>query len=329
MFVDEVRVTLKAGDGGHGCLSFLREKYKPNGGPNGGDGGKGGDLYIFCDDNASDLCAYQFQAHWRAENGEPGRGSEQYGKQGKDCVLLMPPGTLVYDEDKEVCLAELTEKGQKILLLQGGKGGKGNIHFKSSVNQAPRRTEPGELGQGGTFNLVLKTIATVGLVGFPNAGKSSLTNALTQAQRKIGAYPFTTLNPSVGIILYQDSYQRLSIADIPGLIEGAHEDRGLGHRFLRHIERCHVLLFVIDMAGEDTRNPLKDYNTLIEELRRYSPEFATKPCMIAANKMDLPEAKEHLKAFKKAVSLPVYPISCLSGEGLPELKKALQPFAVY
>lgn len=329
MFVDEVSVYLKAGDGGDGCLSFLRQKYNPYGGPNGGDGGDGGSVYLVCDDNVGDLVAYQFRPQWKAQNGQPGKGSEKSGKKGKDCYLPMPPGTLVYNLETDTCVAELLEKGQECLLLKGGLGGKGNVNFKTSVNQAPRRTEPGTDGEEGHFRLVLKTIATVGLVGFPNAGKSSLTNALTQSQRKTASYPFTTLNPSVGIVHYPDAYKRLSLADIPGLIDGAHQDRGLGHRFLRHIERCEVLLFVIDMAAQDGRNPIEDYKTLLKELASYCPELLSKPTLIAANKVDLPEAAEHLKAFRAAIKAPVYPISCSSGQGLPELKAALEPYATY
>jgi GTP-binding protein len=310
-------------------LSFLRQKYNPFGGPNGGDGGDGGHVCLVCDDNISDLVAYQFQPQWKAQPGLPGKGSQKSGKSGDDRTLALPPGTQVYNVETGDCVVELLEKGQKVKLLEGGKGGKGNVNFKSSTNQAPQRADPGTPGEQGHFRLVLKTIATVGLVGFPNAGKSSLTNALTASNRKTAPYPFTTLNPSVAILHYPDVYKRLSVADIPGLIDGAHENRGLGHRFLRHIERCKVLLFVIDMAAEDGRNPLEDYRTLRKELTSYAPELDSKPFLVAANKLDLPEAAEHLKAFKAAFDVPLYPISCASEEGLPELIAAMEPYAVY
>jgi GTP-binding protein len=323
MFFDEITVHLKAGKGGDGCMSFRREKYIPEGGPNGGDGGRGGNITLVCDHNVGDLTKYHFKNHYEAKNGEPGRGNQQYGHYGDSIELPLPPGTIVYDLNTGRQVAELLEDGQKVELLRGGKGGLGNIHFKSSTNQAPRKTTLGELGEEGSFRLELKTMADIGLVGFPNAGKSSLLNAITDAHPKMAAYPFTTLFPNVGVIHYPDYYSRLYIADIPGLIVGASENKGLGHRFLRHIERCPILIFILDMAGEDGRDPLKDYTNLLNELNLYDPELLKKPHIVAANKMDEAVALENLKRFKKKHKTMVQPISCLSGEGLDDLKNTL------
>lgn len=326
MFVDEVKVKLKAGDGGHGCLSFRREAYEPEGGPNGGNGGKGGDVILVGDNNTSDLTDYQFKPQAKADNGQPGQGSDKNGACGKDCLLRLPPGTVVFDAESGEMITEVTAHGEEIILLEGGRGGRGNASFKTSINQTPRQTTPGTPGQEGQYRLVLKTIADVGLVGYPNAGKSSLLRETSRSRAKVGHYPFTTIHPNVGVVEYPEIYERITMADIPGLIEGASENRGLGHRFLRHIERCRVLLFVLDMAGTEERDPLEDYQSLCQELRAYDPALAEKPRLVAANKMDeLPAAEEHLKRFRKAhPHLQVMPISCLSEEGLPELLEALR-----
>jgi GTP-binding protein len=323
MFYDELNVSLKAGNGGDGCFSFRRAKYEPRGGPNGGNGGNGGHVFIVADNNVSDLTDYKFQPQRRAKNGEPGRGSDQHGAKGEDLIMPLPVGTVVVDRDSGEVVAEAIEIGKPILLLQGGIGGKGNAEFKSSTNQAPRQYTLGTPGAEGEFRLLIKTIADVGLVGFPNAGKSTLLSMLTNAHPKTAAYPFTTLFPTVGILDYKEPYERISLADIPGLIEGASENKGLGHRFLKHIERCKVLLFIIDMQATDGREPLEDYQTLRGELERYQPELLEKPHLIAANKMDEPDAAEHLKIFKKTVDVAVFPISCLSEEGFDALKLAL------
>lgn len=323
MFVDEVEVDLRAGNGGDGCMSFRRAKYEPHGGPNGGDGGNGGNVIIVADNNVSDLTAYRFMPHWSAQNGEPGRGSDQYGAKGKDRILKVPCGTLIIDTETDELAAELVENGAEVMLLKGGKGGLGNIHFKSSTNQAPREYTPGEVGESGRYRMVVKTIAHVGLVGFPNAGKSTLIGMLTNAKPKTAAYPFTTLNPHVGVMEDPETYRRLTLADIPGLIEGASENRGLGHRFLRHIERCHLILYVIDMAGTDNREPADDLDVLRRELAAYSADLAEKPFLIAVNKMDEPAAAEHLAAFRQRHPFPVIPVSCLTDEGLAQLKEAL------
>lgn len=323
MFVDEKIVLLKAGNGGDGCASFRREKYIPKGGPNGGDGGKGGDIILECDTNISDLTQYHFKSHWNAKNGESGKSNQKHGSNGENCLLKLPAGTIIYDLETGAVVAELTENKQKIVLIEGGKGGLGNIHFKSSTNRAPREFTPGEKIEAREFKFVLKTIADIGLVGYPNAGKSSLTNLITKAQPKTGAYPFTTKSPIIGIIEYPDLYKRLKLADIPGLIEGASENRGLGHRFLRHIERCRILLIIIDMAGYDGRDPLKDYESLKNELNLYDPKLLEKNIIVAANKMDLPEAKDNLKRFKKKYKTKILPISCLNEEGIDDLKSYL------
>ncbi|MDR1590480.1 MAG: GTPase ObgE [Puniceicoccales bacterium] len=326
MFVDEAKVILKAGDGGKGCLSFLREKYRPNGGPNGGDGGDGGDVVLICDRNVADLMDYKFVPHASAKNGGPGRGSNCHGANGANCFLKVPEGTAIIDDETGIVVIELLKDGEKMVLLKGGIGGKGNINFKSSVNRAPRKITLGTPGETGNFTFVLKTIADIGLVGFPNAGKSSLINILTHAQQKEAPYPFTTLNPKVGIISYAETYQTLTIADIPGLIGGAHENRGLGIRFLKHIERCKILLFLIDIAGVDGRNPVDDYRTLREELAHYDRGLLEKPSLLVANKMDLPGTEKHLMALKKAIGGTVLTISCAQNMGIGDLKEKLYAF---
>lgn len=323
MFYDEVSVRFEAGKGGDGCFSFRRAKYEPKGGPNGGNGGRGGDIFLVGDTNVADLTDFHFQPRWRAKNGEPGRGSDQHGANGESLFLRVPLGTVVFDAESGRRAAEILEHGEKLRFLRGGGGGKGNAEFKSSTNQAPREITLGKPGETGDFRLVIKTIADVGLIGFPNAGKSTLLNFLTNAHPKTAAYPFTTLFPSIGVVDYPDRFERITVADIPGLIEGAHANRGLGHRFLKHVERCKVLLLLLDTEGTDGREPVADYRILVEELRLYAPDLVEKPRVVAANKMDEPEAPENLKVLRKEAGEPVLPVSCLSGEGLEELKEAL------
>lgn len=323
MFIDEVVISARAGDGGGGCVSFRREKFEPFGGPNGGDGGCGGDVVVEGDHDINNLNAYRFRPNWKAERGEHGRGSDQHGAMGKKCVLKVPPGTVVTrTEDGEV-VGEILADGESKVILKGGNGGWGNTRFKSSLNRAPRRSNPGQPGEIGKFLLVLKTLAEVGAIGFPNAGKSSLINLITKARPKCAAYPFTTLHPQVGVIEDEVTYKRLFIADVPGLIAGASENKGLGHRFLRHIERCNLLLVLVDMAGTDGRKPEDDYRQLLEELRLYDPGLLEKPRLVVANKMDEPSAEENLRAFVQLNSEEVLPISCLTEEGIPKLKKQL------
>lgn len=323
MFIDEAVVKLKAGNGGNGCISFRRAKFEPWGGPNGGDGGKGGDVILRCDENQGDLRDFYYKPEWDAENGQHGMGSDCHGRHGKDAILRVPAGTVVLSRETGQMVAEVTRHGEEYVLLKGGNGGWGNIHFKSSINQAPYRANPGLAGEAGEFQLVLKTIAEAGLVGFPNAGKSSLISIVTNARPKTAPYPFTTLHPHVGVIEYPHYHDRLLLADIPGLIEGANENRGLGHRFLRHIERCRVLLLIIDMAAEDNRDPREDYATLLQELSLYDQTLLDKPRLVLANKMDMDAAKANLAKFRRKYKVDLHKISCLSEEGIPEFLEAL------
>ena len=324
MFIDEITIKARAGDGGRGCISFRREKYEPWGGPNGGDGGKGGDVVLRGDDDQNNLIDFKFRPNWAGERGEHGLGADCNGHEGKPAVLRVPLGTVATNVETGEVIVEILEDHQEFVLCKGGKGGFGNTHFKSSINRAPRRFGPGEAGETGTFRLELRSIADVGLVGFPNAGKSSLTNLITNARPKTAPYPFTTLHPQIGIIEYPEDYDRLVMADIPGLIAGASAGKGLGHRFLRHILRCKVLLLILDLAGTDTRDPRDDYKQLLQELELYDPALLDKPRFVAANKMDEPAAVANLKKFQKRYAkVDLIPISCLSENGIPKLRKEL------
>jgi GTP-binding protein len=347
MFVDRVRIVARAGNGGPGACSFLREKNMPDGGPDGGNGGRGGSVIIVVDPHVNNLVRYRYSPHQFAKNGQNGGKKQMSGRSGLDCLIPVPPGTVVsrlpemQAEDAEIPraptdlvsmpedpsllerVADLVKAGEKFVLCQGGRGGRGNMNFKSSVNQAPRRYEEGEEGERGQFQLELKSIADAGLVGYPNAGKSTLLSRLSHAHPKIAPYPFTTLEPIIGVIEYPD-FQRVTVADIPGLIEGAHEGIGLGHEFLRHIERCRVLLFVIDMAGSEGRDPRDDFAQLRKEVSLYQKELGERPYRIVANKMDLPEAAENLKKFEKKVRRKAIPIAADTGEGVEELKAILK-----
>ena len=324
MFIDEVTVKLKAGDGGSGCVSFRRERNRPKGGPDGGGGGKGGDVILVCNENTGDLTAYKFKPHAHAENGQPGRGNDKDGRGGVDILLPVPPGTIVLSKSTGKVATELIRHEETIVLLKGGQGGLGNIRFKSSINRTPRQSTPGQPGQGGGYQFVLKIIADVGLVGLPNAGKSSLTGLITRAHPKTAPYPFTTLHPNVGVVEIPEEYARFLMADIPGLVAGAYIGKGLGHRFLRHIERCPLHLFIIDMAGVDGRDPTEDYEQLLQELGHYNPRLLQKPHLVAANKMDLAEAPSNLKLFrKKHPQTNALPISCLLQSGIEDLKMKL------
>jgi GTP-binding protein len=324
MFFDETKVILKAGNGGDGCMSFLRQKYMPNGGPNGGNGGRGGEVILQADENVSDLRTYHFKKQWKAKNGEPGRGSDQNGRGGDPCILKVPLGTEVRDLDTGEIICELLEHEQEILLLEGGKGGRGNATFKSSINQTPRQFTEGKPGMEGEFVFTLKTIADVGLVGFPNAGKSTLLNILSNATPKIDSYPFTTLVPTVGVIDYPEDFRTITMADVPGLIEGAAENRGLGHRFLRHIERCRLVLFLLDLAGTDGRSPIDDFVHLKKELLDYDERLVAKDFVVVGNKIDEEVSQENLKLFRKRFpETKILPVSAILEEGLNELRAHL------
>jgi GTP-binding protein len=328
MFVDEVEVKLRAGDGGNGCVSFRREKFVPKGGPDGGDGGNGGDVILEADFNSADLRTYYFKPHWNAKNGVGGMGSNRNGRNGDDCVLKVPPGTVVIDVGTGETVMELLESGERRVLLKGGSGGWGNVRFKSSVNQAPRQYKEGTPGKTGVYRFVLKSIADIGLVGYPNAGKSTLISTLTGARPKTASYPFTTLNPVIGVIEPDEPGDlRIQLADIPGLIEGAHLNRGLGHSFLRHIERCKGLVVLIDLSGADERPPWEDYQNLLKELDHYGQGLAAKPRIVVLNKSDEPAAAQNLDRFRTETGTDPFVVSCLLGEGLSGLRKALFSFA--
>ncbi len=303
-------------------MSFRREKFVPKGGPDGGDGGNGGSVILRADANENSLIRTYFQTHQGAENAGAGGGKRLHGKNGKDCIIKVPCGTEVWDVESDTMLADIIEDGEELRVAKGGKGGLGNWHFKTSTHQAPTERTEGTPGEEVTLRLVLKIVADIGLVGFPNAGKSSLLRRISDAHPKIGAYPFTTLNPIIGTLVFDD-YTRNRIADIPGIIEGAHSGIGLGHDFLRHIERSKFLLYIIDMAGVDTRNPEDDYNCLRRELVMHREELGERPSLVVANKMDLPEARENLKEFKKSTGIDPIEISAEIGSGIDQLRKEL------
>jgi GTP-binding protein len=364
MFVDHIRIFAKAGDGGNGCSSFRREKFVPKGGPDGGDGGAGGDVILVVDPHTDNLRDFFFKHNYLAEKGTPGHGQKKTGRSGKDLILKVPPGTVVYrteppaprirkggdflvDDDSDdsgefdlpedaddtifdgaepaenEVVADLTEPGQRFTLCRGGVGGKGNWRFRTDTNQAPIEFTEGTKGDEGWFFLELRRIADIGLVGFPNAGKSTLLGALSNATPKVASYPFTTLTPMVGVVEFPGFY-RTTVADIPGLIEGAHRNIGLGHDFLRHISRCSIFLFVVDTAGVDDRDPVSDIEILRQELKLYDERLTDRPWLIVANKMDLPEAEERLDALR--TRFPKQEILAISADkriGLDALKQRL------
>lgn len=321
-FVDSVVVYATSGVGGKGSASFRREKFVPKGGPDGGDGGHGGSVILRGNRDEDSLIRLYFAPHQRAGAGGDGRGRQMHGANGKDCILNVPRGTEVWDRDANVMLGDIVDHGQELVVARGGKGGLGNVHFKRSTHQAPQECTPGTAGEEVNLRLELKIMADIGLVGFPNAGKSSLLTQLSEAHPKVASYPFTTLNPVLGMIVFDD-FTRLKIADIPGLIEGAHDGVGLGHAFLRHVERSRFLLYVIDMAGVDTRKPEDDYACLRDELRRHDPELIKRPSLVIANKLDLPEAAENLDTFRTATGIDPICISTLTVEGIDTLKSNL------
>jgi GTP-binding protein len=381
MFVDEVKVYARAGHGGKGCVAFLRETFRPKGGPSGGNGGRGGSVILQADHDLNNLVAQFYNSRLLAEDGEQGLGKGMDGVSGKDLIVKVPCGTLVWSmegakaPDKESkdqeekpatiptgtagrpiirhagverameidleqegeetaqttrkgeLVADLTEDGQQFVLCKGGRGGLGNRNFATARRQTPRFAQPGEAGGEGDYLLELRIIAEVGLVGFPNAGKSTLLGAISKARPKVAPYPFTTLHPQIGILEYPDFF-RLTICDVPGLIAGAHLNAGLGHAFLRHVERCKLLVILVDMAGTDGRDPVDDYRQLLEELGLHSPAMLEKPRLVVANKMDEPVAEDNLKKFKRRQrGLKVMPISAAFDQGLEQFKKTIRDMA--
>ena len=334
MFVDRVKVFAQAGTGGRGSVSFRREKFVPKGGPDGGDGGRGGNVIVQADRHVDNLANLFYEPLIKAKNGGHGMGKKMSGRAGADKIVKVPVGTVVWPAKEEkhptstsdqsaIPVTDLARDEQEFVLCCGGAGGKGNVHFKSSRNRAPRQYTEGEEGEQGHFLLELRTIADAGLVGYPNAGKSTLLRKISAARPKVAAYPFTTLHPIVGVIEFP-GYRRATVADIPGLIEGAHRGVGLGHEFLRHITRCRVLIFVVDVAGSEGRNPVDDLQNLRREIDLYDPTLSSRAWLVVANKMDLPGAKENLKALQERFpKLQILPTSAAKGEGIDDLKQAL------
>ncbi|MGH7369377.1 MAG: GTPase ObgE [Candidatus Methylomirabilaceae bacterium] len=323
MFVDEARIRVRAGNGGRGCVSFRREAYVPRGGPDGGDGGDGGSVYLVASRSYNTLSDQKYQREYRAEHGAHGRGKTMHGRRGADLVLPVPVGTIAADADAEEVLADLIHDGERVLVARGGRGGRGNARFATSVNQAPRRAQPGHDGEERLLQLTLKLLADVGLVGLPNAGKSALLCRISAAQSKVAAYPFTTLTPHLGTVTI-DELGTFVVADIPGLIEGAAAGAGLGTRFLRHIQRTRLLVHLIDVS-DGAGDPHGALSVIDNELSAFDPELLRRPRVIAANKIDLPHAA-HLAALRRLCersSLPLFPISALTGEGLEPLVQFL------
>ena len=329
MFVDRIKVLAQAGNGGRGCVSFRREKFVPKGGPDGGDGGRGGDVILRADVHVDNLSNLFYEPIIKAKNGAHGQGKKMHGRGAVPKIVKVPIGTVVYRDEPDgsqaaTPITDLTHDGQEFVLCEGGRGGKGNVHFKSSRNRAPVQYGEGEEGEQGHFLFELRTMADAALVGYPNAGKSTLLGKISAAHPKVAPYPFTTLHPSVGVVEF-DGYRRASIADIPGLIEGAHRNVGLGHDFLRHITRCRVLLFVLDIAGSEGRHPIEDLQNLRREIDLYDPRLSQRPWRIIANKMDLPGAEENLEALQKRFAgVEVVAISAARSKGLVELKDRLK-----
>jgi GTP-binding protein len=326
MFVDRIKVFAQAGNGGRGCVSFRREKFVPKGGPDGGDGGRGGDVILRADHHVDNLSNLFYEPIIKAKSGGHGMGKKMHGRSAPNKIVKIPIGTIVWpangnDPTSTEPIVDLTRDGQEFVLCEGGAGGKGNVHFKSSRNRAPREYTEGGEGEQGHFLLELRTIADAGLVGYPNAGKSTLLRKISAARPRVAAYPFTTLHPVIGVVEFP-GYRRATVADIPGLIEGAHRGLGLGHEFLRHITRCRIFLFVVDVAGSEGRNPVEDIQNLRRELDLYDPRLSGRPWFIVANKMDLDGAEENLKALRKSFpKVDIISLSAAKGEGIDQLKK--------
>ncbi|MBB3109912.1 GTP-binding protein [Paenibacillus phyllosphaerae] len=325
MFVDKAKIFVKGGDGGNGIVSYRRELYVPNGGPAGGDGGKGGDVIFRVDEGLRTLMDFRYQKHFKGERGERGKVKGMHGAGAEDMVVRIPPGTIIVDEDTQEVLADMTRHGQEVIIAKGGRGGRGNMRFATTSNPAPDFAENGEEGQERWVILELKVMADVGLVGFPSVGKSTLLSIVSGAKPKIGAYHFTTLSPNLGVVDVGDS-RSFVMADLPGLIEGAHEGVGLGHDFLRHVERTRIILHVIDMSGSEGRDPFEDWVKINEELKLYNPILAERPQVIVANKMDMPDAEAHLEMFREQLAgheggqqYEIMAMSSLTKQGVQEL----------
>jgi GTPase len=315
MFVDRVQIEIQGGRGGNGCVSFRREKYVPNGGPDGGDGGDGGSVIVLAKNGVNNLSALAHHKHWKAESGNHGSGYMRYGKSAKDMTILVPPGTIIYDAKGGFVLKDLTHDGDSVIAAQGGRGGRGNLSFKTSVNRAPREAEPGGEGERRAVILELKVIADVGLIGKPNAGKSTLLSRLTRARPEIADYPFTTKHPNLGIVTI-DQDRSFVMADIPGLIEGAHSGAGLGHEFLRHIERAGILVHLIEPMPMDGSDPLTNYRTIRDELTQYDTKLGERPEIIAVTKAELPDSAELQALLAEETGQEVLLISSVTGQGL-------------
>ncbi|MFN7995864.1 MAG: GTPase ObgE [Bryobacteraceae bacterium] len=325
MFIDEARILVKAGDGGNGCLAFRREKYVPRGGPSGGDGGRGGDVYLVSTEHQNTLLQFRFNPEHKAQRGRHGEGSNRTGAEGHSIDIAVPVGTVVYDDDTGERLHDFITAGERFLVARGGKGGKGNARFATSTHQAPTEHEPGKPGDERHLRLELKLLADVGLVGFPNAGKSTLISRISAARPKIADYPFTTLEPQLGVVSMPD-YRSFVVADIPGLIEGAHLGHGLGTQFLKHIERTRLLVHLVDVSESSGRDPVHDFETVMGELASFSEDLAAKPMLLVATKMDAAQDPERVESLRKIATergLPFFEISSVTGHGLDELRYAM------
>ena len=324
MFIDEAKITVHAGNGGHGCIAFRREKFVPRGGPSGGDGGNGGSIYLVANDQENTLLKFRYNHAFRANRGRHGEGSNKHGKSGDDLEISVPLGTVVFDFESGDLLHDFTEPRERVLIASGGKGGHGNAHFASSVNRAPSRAQDGRPGEQKTLRLELKLLADVGLVGFPNAGKSTLISSISAARPKIADYPFTTLEPHLGVVAY-DQDRSFVVADIPGLIEGAHLGHGLGIQFLRHIERTRLLLHLVDVSPAEDRDPVADFKTIEKELAEHNSELTEKPRIVVATKLDAadPAKLRKLQQWCRQQRMELIKISSVTGEGLEELKHGI------
>jgi GTP-binding protein len=325
MFIDEARILVKAGDGGNGCLAFRREKFVPRGGPSGGDGGRGGDVTLVSTEHRNTLLQFRFNPEHKAERGRHGEGSQRTGAEGRSLDVQVPVGTVVYDESSGERLYDFTQPGERFTVARGGKGGKGNARFATSTHQAPTEHEPGFPGEEKRLRLELKLLADVGLVGFPNAGKSTLISRISAARPKIADYPFTTLEPNLGVVQFDD-LRSFVVADIPGLIEGAHLGHGLGIQFLRHIERTRLLAHLVDLSDSSGRDPVQDFETVMQELASFSDDLVKKPMILVATKMDVAQDPDRLARLRKLAAerdLPCFEISSVTGQGIDALKFAM------